>query len=180
MKLKITEAQFNMISEDESNKKVLFKIWDKLGPKIDNDKFQIFGINKTYGPQIKISDIRRYLREYLGKEKINEIISDLFSNKVHKIDNCGGYNFEFTTKYSISDNLVILNAIVDDINGEVSLIMVGGDTYKIKDAMASDDYGWEIENEVGDCLIDYFSEKLENVTGLDFVVDNIKYESDFL
>jgi hypothetical protein len=179
MKLKITESQFDMITDDELNKKTLFKIWGKIGPKIDNYNFQIFGINKSYGPQIKISDIRRYLREYLGKEKVNEILNDLFSIKVHKIDKCGGYNFKFIPNYSIDDNMIMLDVIVDDEDGKVDLIITGGGEHKIKD-VRKEEFGWEIEGEVEDCLTDYFSEKLENVTGLDFVFNKIKYKSDYL
>ena len=58
--------------------------------------------------------------------------------------------------------------------------MVDGTIHKLKDARDNDEYGWEIENEVEDCVYDYLIQNIEDVTGYSFVVEKINYESDLV
>jgi hypothetical protein len=58
------------------------------------------------------------------------------------------------------------------------LIMTDGTIHKLKDARDDEEYGWEIENEIEDCIYDYLSEQIENTTGFSFVVGRINYKSD--
>lgn len=167
-----------LISENQLDKlklkKLIFKYWDVNGPTLNTSMLRLFSVNQK---DLKLTEIQRWLREYLGEEKIYEFTSNLLKQSKHIINDCGGYNFEFTTKYIIEDGQAVIDAIVDDINGEVTLIMVDGTTHKIIDAR-NQEFGWEIDNEIEDCLHDYFLETLEDKTGLPFVFDKIEFLSD--
>jgi hypothetical protein len=55
--------------------------------------------------------------------------------------------------------------------------MTDGTIHKIKDAR-NEEFGWEIENEVEDCIHDYISKNLEDKTGVPFVFEKLTYKSD--
>ena len=123
-------------------------------------------------------DLHRWLREYLGKEKIQSIIKELFSKQDHKIDDCGGYDFDFTVDYVMDDGQAVMKILVDDVKGSVILIMTGGEMMNLRDARKDEEIGWEIDNEIEGCISDYFDKNLENKTGVPFVFENIEYTSD--
>lgn len=174
MKIMLTEEQFDEVVEIESFKKKFFKYWDKFGPKYDNQMLKLFGLSRG---TIPTNIVYTWLREYLGTDS-EEVIKEFLSKKVHTIDNCGGYNFTFTIdEYEKDNHQIEITLTVDDIDGTVDLIMVGGETYTLKDAMESDDYGWEIENEIEECIWDYMVENVETKTGYMFVFKRINYKS---
>ena len=123
-------------------------------------------------------DLHRWLREYLGKDKIQSIIKELFSKQDHKIDDCGGYDFDFTVDYVMDDGQAVMKILVDDVKGSVILIMTGGEMMNLRDARKDEEIGWEIDNEIEGCISDYFDKNLENKTGVPFVFENIEYTSD--
>jgi hypothetical protein len=51
--------------------------------------------------------------------------------------------------------------------------MVDGDVQDLEDALNNDDYGWEIEVEVQECIFDYFYENLTLKTGYEFVLNSL-------
>jgi hypothetical protein len=174
MKIMLTEDQFDEVVELESYKKNFFKYWDKFGAKYNDQMLKLFGLSRGTIPSSLVS---RWLREYLGTSS-KEILTNFFNKTVHKIDNCGGYDFTFTIdNYRRDGHQFEITITVDDINGSVDLIMTGGGEHKLRDAINNEDYGWEVENEIEDCIYDYFIEKIENTTGFSFVIERIKYQS---
>ena len=183
MKYIISESKLKeLIKEQDSDfyKKIIFEYWDTFGPSINQDMFDLLGItfNKS---SIKREDVRRWLREYLGEDNIKEIINNFLNRKEHRIINCGGYNFDFTIinkiNYKIENDEYFFNIMVNDVDGTVILIMLDNSNLKIGDARKKD-YGFEIEEEVKDCIYEYLVDNLEIKTGISFTIDEVKYESD--
>lgn len=170
----LTENQFDNVVELESYKKRFFKYWDKFGPKFDEKMLKLFGLSRG---AIPTNIVYSWLREYLGTD-VEETLKEFLNKKVHTIDNCGGYDFTFTIdEYEKDNHQIEISLTVDDIEGEVSLIMVGGETVTLRDGMDNDEYGWEIENEIEDCIWDYMVENVEIKTGYMFVFKKINYRS---
>ena len=180
MKISITENQLDYIKNQEIYKNILFKYWDKTGPKITDTTAALFGIVNHYGnlnkTGIRMSDVQRWLTEYIGFDKAKEIALNFLNKDFHTIDNCGGYNFNFKAyQVEINENECLMKILVDDKNGTVRLVNVDNSEFNLRDAIDNDDYGWEIENEIEDCMFEYISENVENITGLSFVIDSIRY-----
>jgi hypothetical protein len=135
---------------------------------------KLFGLSRGTIPSSLVS---RWLREYLGETSMG-IMKKFFSESKHIIDDCGGYNFIFTIdNYRRDGHQFEITLTVDDINGSVDLIMTGGGEHNLRDAINNEEYGWEVDNEVEDCIYDYLIEKIENTTGFSFVIEKIKYQS---
>jgi hypothetical protein len=174
MRIRITEDQLNTVSEIESYKNKFFRYWDKFGPKYSDQMLKLFGLSRGTIPSSVIS---AWLREYLG-ESSKEIITKFFNLPIHTID-CGGYDFTFTIdNYKKDGHQFEINLTVDDIKGSVMLMMTDGTIHKLKDARDNEEYGWEIENEIQDCIWDYLIENIEMTTGYSFVIERINYKSD--
>lgn len=174
MKIILTENQFEEVVELERYKKIFFKYWDKFGAKYSEQMLQLLGLSRGTIPSSLVS---RWLREYLGTSN-KEILTNFFNKTIHKIDSCGGYDFTFTIdNYKKDGHQFEITITVDDINGGVDLIMTGGGEHNLKDAINNDDYGWEVANEVEDCIYDYLIENIEELTGFSFVVEKIIYQS---
>ena len=182
MRIKITEDQLDKVKEQESYKKMLFKYWDKVGPGLTDTMTKLFGFQYHGGLKnqtgIRMVDVQRWLTEYLGVDKAQEIAMEFFDKKEHSIDNCGSYEFNFTIDNVEDDGAqFIVTVTVDDINGTV-ILLEDGTLHKLEEARNSDDYGWEIESEIEDCIYEYISKNVENKTGISFVMDSINYKSD--
>jgi hypothetical protein len=179
MKIIISENQLEKLKQQEIYKKLFFKYWDKNGPMIKDEMLKLFGVaQRGLDEKIHMSDIQRWLTEYLGIDKAKEIASEFLRTKEHTINNCGGYKFNFTiNKFMYDDNQYEISLTVDDVNGSVTLMMVDNSEHNLKDAINNDDYGWEIENEIEDCIYDYLSSNIEETTGLSFVIDQLRYKS---
>jgi len=174
MKIILTEDQFDEVVEIGTYKGKFFKYWDKFGPKYDDKMLKLFGLSRG---TIPTGIVYSWLREYLGTDSEKEI-KEFLNKKVHTIDNCGGYDFTFTiNEYEKDNHQIEITLTVDDIDGTVDLIMTGGGEHTLNDAMASYEYGWEIENEIEECLWDYMVENVENKTGYMFVFKKINYRS---
>ena len=96
----------------------------------------------------------------------------------------GGYNFDFdvniteveTLHKSIMASGTIVVGVTPDLeNGTVNLIMTGGETKKLKDAIEDEDYGWEIETEISECIDDFFKENITNTFGITILRQFMKY-----
>jgi len=90
---------------------------------------------------------------------------------------CGGYNFDFDLKMAkeindgreeLSVSEIYVNVYVDakNPNASVSLIMIGGEEHQLYDALKNEDYGWEVENEIQECILDYIENEITNKTGV--------------
>lgn len=181
MRVIITEDQLEYLKERETYKKVIFKYWDKVKPEITEEMLSFFGIGKFRAGKkstISTTDVQNFLREYLGINKAKEIAYNFLKIKEYIIDSCGGYNFNFTIdKYVYDETEFELTITVDDLNGKVVLINVDGNEVKLKTARDNEHYGWEIDEEIEDCIYDYISKNIEDKTGLSFVIDSVKYKS---
>jgi hypothetical protein len=67
---------------------------------------------------------------------------------------------------------------VNDKRGRVALIFQDGQLWNLKDARNNEDFGWEIDGEIQDCLYEYFLLNLSDKTGFDSVFERIDYTSD--
>lgn len=179
MKIFITENQLERLKQHEIYKKLFFKYWDKNEPIIKDEMLKLFGVaQRGISDNIMMSDIQRWLTDYLGIGRAKEIAMEFLNKKEHTIDNCGGYEFNFTIDNVEDDGTqFIVTVTVDDINGKVRLIMVDNTEHILKDVRSDEDIGWEIEDEIEDCIYDYISENVENKTGLSFVMGSINYKS---
>lgn len=191
MKFIITEDQNETLKKYDFYKKGFFKYWDKLGPDASKNVMKFFnsgdfnyGIIKGNWGQITMRDVEDFLKEWLGgADKAISIAEELISSKTHKIDECGGYNFEFDVTEVEPDepsgvNDLIVDIYVHDTRGTVALIMTDGEVHKLSDAIENDEYGWEIINEIEECIWDYFNSKVTNKTGVRIWIGNITYDSD--
>ena len=183
MEIKITENQLDKVIKIDGLKKTFFKYWDKTGGTIDNTLFSLFGFkNKRLNvDDITVTEdqIRNWLIEWRGDEQTNQLAEKILNQNPYHIDDCGGYDFEFDVwDYKIIDNNVELTLLVNDTRGRVVLVMTDGSIMNLKDARTQEDFGWEVENEIQDCLYDFFSVNLSDKVGYSFVFENILYTSD--
>jgi D-Tyr-tRNAtyr deacylase len=103
---------------------------------------------------------------------------EFFDKKDHTINECGGYEFNFHIDNVEDDgSQFIVSVTVDDINGEVILIM-DGTLHKIKEMRDDPDFGWEVEGEIEDCIYEYIVKNIEDKTGISFTMEYVKFKSD--
>ena len=188
MRILITEDQLDYIKKFEPYKRSFFRFWNTNGGKIDSTFLDFFGFNKGVlrldDFSINMSNLHELLREWHGKENsLNKAIEFLKQGKF-TVNNCGGYNFDFdvniteveTLHKSIMASGTIVVGVTPDLeNGTVNLIMNGGETKKLKDAIEDEDYGWEIETEISECIDDFFKENITNTFGITILRQFTKY-----
>lgn len=175
MKIILTENQMSAIT---SLKKAFFKYWDKFGGEINDDLLKLFS---SQNHRIDIFTVRGFLRQWLGNEDAHRLAKEIIEKNPHKIgeDNfmCGGYNFDFDLKIAkeINDEReelgvseIYVNVYVDAKNpkASVNLIMIGGEEHQLYAALKNEDYGWEVENEIQECILDYIENEITNKTGV--------------
>ncbi len=182
MKFIVTENQLGRVEGYDKAEKMFFRYWDKVGPKVDESFFQLFGFTpmglEVGGFTIRKTDVYRMLRKWHGKSKAALIATEILNQRIFKVDNCGGYNFEFKiVDYEMIDDIgeLYITAKPDVKNGTVNLIMVGGEQQNLRDALNNDEYGWEIEGEVTDCIYELLHSKITNTTGYEIGVRDIIY-----
>jgi len=176
MKLIINENQYENLMGNLSHKKMFFKYWDKFGGKVDNNFFKLFGFKHNRLDNINQSEVYRYLAEWIGEEKAYEKFKSLVEENPHEINDCGGYNFEYEMdidEFDQSTLNVFLNVKVLP-GGSVNLIMVGGDTMSIEDAVRDEEIGSEIESEIQECIYDDIM-NFTNQSGITAVIMRITY-----
>jgi hypothetical protein len=187
MKLKITEQQLHSINEFLAEKKAFFKYWDRFGGKIDDNFYKLFGFEGTRVPElivgktkIKYYDVLGFLREWLGESKSIKLTEELLKGTHHVVgDPFGGYDYTFTVSeiQEKDSSQFTTTVLIDDVNGEVSLVMTVGETLKLIDARNNEDIGWEIENEIQDCTDEYLSREVTSRTGIVIVFNDIDFTS---
>jgi len=180
MKFIITEDQQDRLSAYDKAQKMFFKYWDKNGPKADDLFFKLFGFigfgTEFGGIIINRKDVYRMLRNWYGGENAKLKAIDLLKEKNLTINSCGGYNFDFNVvDYTIEEDLdeIYVTAKPDIENGTVELIMVGGETQSLKNALNNEEYGWEIEGEIADCIYELLHEKITETTGYEIGVEKL-------
>jgi hypothetical protein len=178
MKFIVTESQYDELLKSFGGlpklEKIIYKFWDKTTPDL-SETFKILALPKTHHVYRALMEL---LFEYHGKDKVfNEVKKFISDKKTHTISDCGTYNFDFNiVDYNIDkeNRQVELSIIIDDINGEVTLIFDDGRTLSINDAMDDNDIGFEIRQEVTECLDDYFRDNVQNKFGIDFVFNYVE------
>jgi hypothetical protein len=187
MKLKITEQQLHSINEFLAEKKAFFKYWDRFGGKIDDNFYMLFGFEGTRAPELRVGkgkityyDLLGFLREWLGNGKSIEMTEELLKGTHHVVgDPFGGYDYTFTVSeiQEKDSSQFTTTVLIDDVNGEVSLIMTVGETLKLIDARNNDEIGGEIEMEIQDCTDEYLSREITSRTGVVIVFNDIDFTS---
>jgi len=173
----INEQQYENLMGNISHKKMFFKYWDKFGGKVDDNFYKLFGFKNTKLDNINKSDVIRFLREWYGNDKAYDKLKTLIEKNPHVVNNCGGYNFKFATdidEYNQEDGSAYLNIVVLLNNSYVDLSLMGGDVMDLKDAIKDDEIGWEIRNEVQDCVVDYLDE-ITNQTGIHLTISHLEH-----
>lgn len=182
MNIKITENQLNHINEIERLKKTLFKYWDMKGGIVDNTLLSMFGAKnnrlKIGNQTITIQDFQNWLYDWRGEEQSKKLAETFLNKNPHRIE-CGGYDFEFDVwEYQIDGRSIDITPRINDRRGRVILMMDDGRVMNLYDAISNEDFGWEIENEIQDCLYEYFSVHLSDELGYSFVFDYFLFTSD--
>lgn len=182
MEIKITENQLNHINKIERLKKTIFKYWDKTGGKVDKSLISIFGGKNGMlwidNKRLTLNDFYNWVYEWRGEEESKRLAEEFLNKNPHHIGDCGGYDFEFDVwEYNIDGNHIEITLLINDSRGTVVLMDDGG-LMNLFDARTNDEFGWEVENEIQDCLSENLAVYLEEKLGYSFVFDNILYTSD--
>jgi hypothetical protein len=166
MKLIITESKY---------KHILFRAFDKLGGKVDDNLISLFKLEGNKGV-FTYDEAYKYLIEWRGEKESKELAKTLLLQNRHHIDNYGAYNFFFEVVgisdwyLNSSEPNVVVKVKVDDLAGTVNNI-------SLEDALDDDEYGWEIDDEVNWGIDEYFKENITSKTGIKVIFDRTKYSS---
>ena len=160
MKIIITESQYENVAN--RFKRILFKFWDVNGPTLSRQMYKLIGIDSHH-----TFKLHPYFLEYLvewfgGEEKFIEHIKQNEGETYHIVD--GGYNFEIILdEITLIEYHVYLRVKVKP-GGTVTLIFDENQpTLSLNDALANDDYGGEISNEVKEVMYYKFSGHFNNI-----------------
>ena len=176
----ISEQQQERLSTYDKVQKMFFRYWYKNGPKADDLFFKLFGFTNIglvfEGFMISKNDVYRMLRKWYGGDEAKFKAIELLNKQNYTVNSCGGYNFDFevvhyTTDEDTGEIYVIVKPEIE--GGTVDMIMVGGETQSLKDAINNNDYGWEIEGEIADCIYELLHEKITETTGYEIGVEKL-------
>jgi len=178
MKLIITESKY---------KHILFRAFDKLGGKVDDNLISLFKLEGNKGA-FTYDEAYKYLIEWRGEKESKELAKTLLLQNPHHINDYGGYDFFFEVtdidnwylnnferskffKYlNISEPNVVVKVKVDDLAGTLN-------NNSLEDSLNHDEYGWEIDDEVNWGIDEYFKENITSKTGIKVIFDRTKYSS---
>jgi hypothetical protein len=141
MKLIITESKY---------KHILFKVFDKLGGKVDDNLISLFKLEGNKGA-FTYDQAYKYLIEWRGEKESKELAKTLLLQNPHHIDEYGTYDFFFEVNgignwyLDSSQPNVVVRVKVDDMAGTVDM---DGVNISLEKALDNDDYGWEVSDEV--------------------------------
>lgn len=180
MKFIISENQLGRVEGYDKAEKMFFKYWDKIGPKIDNSFFQLFGFTpmglEVGGFILRRNDVYRMLRNWYGGNNAKSKAIELLKQKNYTVNSCGGYNFDFeVVHYKIVNDIGEIHIIVkpEIEGGTVDMIMIGGGVETLGDAINNPDYGFEIEGEIADCIYELLHDKITNTTGYEIGIEKV-------
>lgn len=164
MKVILTEDQYERLKRIGTYKKMFYKYWDKK-PIVDDTFIKLFDVKDLGLSKLNILPM---LTEYLGEDNARQMAMDVI-NKDHRINrgDCGGYEFDFYLEKVDEDSESFeVDVDVSLRGGSVALVMVGGELMSLDDAINDEDFGWEIKEEVEDCIFDYIENNITNRTGI--------------
>lgn len=182
MKFLIRESDFSI---REKYKNLLHKIWGKTKPEITQDLLSALGFRNTTteGGKITIFNIQSFLLEFLGVDKAKSLTAELLLKTPHKIEpslvDRQGYDFKYKISkiIEITDFSAEVNILVDDVEGKVTLIMTGGETMNLQDALSDTEIGWEIQNEIVDVIHEDLERNITWKTGISIQINKVHYET---
>ena len=164
MKVILNENQYERLKRIGFYKKMFFKYWDK-NPVVDSTFINLFPLKELGLSKLNILPM---LTEYLGEDNARQMAMDVI-DKDHRINrgDCGGYEFDFYLEKVDEDSESFeVDVDVSLRGGSVALVMVGGELMSLDDAINDEDFGWEIKEEVEDCIFDYIENNITNRTGI--------------
>jgi hypothetical protein len=171
MKIIITESQYENVAN--RFKRILFKFWDVNGPTLSRQMYKLIGIDSHH-----TFKLHPYFLEYLvewfgGEEKFIEHIKQNEGKDYHV--QYGGYNFDIILDEITLDEFNVYLDVRVKPGGTVTLIFDEKQpTVTIDDALANDNYGWEINNEIQETIFDTF-QKYFNDLGIEIVEVDVDY-----
>ena len=180
MKFLIRESGYSI---RDRYKNLLFKIWKRTKPEITKSLLDTIGFkgDRTEDNRVNLFNVQSFLLEFIGENQAKLLTKQLLLQNPHKIKPWGlsGYNFEFdvTRIVELTEYGASVDILVDDLNGEVTLIMTGGETMNLKDALNDEEIGWEIENEIGDTIFDFLRENTSFKTGITITTNKLRFKS---
>ena len=156
-------------------KKAVFKYWDKFGPV----KYRSIMDHFSLRPATSIV-LKKWMFEWVGGDEFFKKLKRDITSKEFRCQ-IGSYNFLFgvtdlSSPGNDSDYEVFIHTEVDS-KGSCYIETDDGIIYeKIIEAIEDEDIGWEVGDEVKDCIYDTLNEKYEffrtfhiNVVEIDFV-----------
>jgi len=173
MKVTLTEDQYERLKRIGFYKKMFFKYWDKR-PIVDSAFINLFPLRELGLSKLNILPM---LTEYLGEDNAKQMAMDMIY-KNHRINrgDCGGYEFDFYLEKVDEDSESFeVDVDVRLRGGSVALMMVGGELMTLVDALEDEDFGWEIKEEVEDCVLDYIENNVTNKTGIIVRVHKLRF-----
>ena len=143
-------------------KNILLEMW-KETPEIDNAKLAtLLILNRR-----QVVKVDEWFREFLGPKAEKIVHSLVKPGDRHRIQK-GGYDFEIAVEdIKIQGEYIDIHCEVLK-GGEVTIFSEEEEpTLSLEEATEKEDFGWEIENEIKDCIEDYFyvSIGIRNKTG---------------
>lgn len=181
MNILINENQLEFLEKYNFYKELIFKYWDKTGAKISDHFFHLFDL-RTMG--LMESNVYSLLTEYLGREESIEMAKNLLFG-THSIGfndyRCGTYDYNFTVTNSkilnkdspIHEQIIFeIDVLVNLKDAEVTLIH-NDETWSLEDALGDSDIGWEVEEEVRDCIYEYFQDKITKKVGIGIEINKL-------
>ena len=171
MKIIITESQYENVAN--RFKRILFKFWDVNGPTLSRQMYKLIGIDLYHAYKLE-PFFQDFLVEWMGgDEKFIEHIKQNEGKDYHV--QYGGYNFDIILDEITLDEFNVYLDVRVKPGGTVTLIFDENQpTVTIEDALANDNYGWEINNEIQETIFDTFH-KYFNDLGMEIVEVDVDY-----
>jgi hypothetical protein len=162
MKYIITESQLR--NSIDHLKEPMFMYWDMNGPKDLKMVKQLFGI-----PPIASTTVEEWLLEWMGGEdELYKMLKKYEGRDFRGI--AGSYDFKFyienLTIYTHGGVEIYFNAVVDG-DGKVHIEGPGFIINTVYQASMSEDFGWEIDDEIRDTI----RETLEEIIDIEFSIN---------
>lgn len=168
MNILITEDQHDRLKKYEFYRKMFGKYWDKYGPGYDDIFLQFFETEKN---NFREWQIQQLLMDYVGKEEALKKSFE-FLQGTHKFKD-GGYDFTFEITKSVLSNDP-LGIIVDVVvNTDSGTVVVAGDEMTISDALDDDDLFRDVEEDIGECIWDYFMTNVSKKYGVEVRINKL-------
>jgi hypothetical protein len=162
MKYIITESQLR--KSIDHLKEPMFRYWDINGPKDLKMARQLFNI-----PPPASTTVQEWLLEWMGGE--DELYKMLKKYEGRDLrGQAGTYDFKFyvdNARIYVHEGVEIYFDATVDGNGKVNIEGPGFTIDTVYQAHMDEGFGWEIDDEIRDTIV----ETLEEITGIEFVIN---------